>query len=70
MYISNKEYYGHLIDPETFDITLTNPNVYQVFENKWDWEQRYIHPEYVENFNVDIKPKQVRKYFLLFRKLV
>lgn len=52
-------YYGHLIDPETFDISLTNPNVYQIFENKWDWEQRYIHPDYAENFNIEKKPSQV-----------
>lgn len=59
MYIDNQYTYGHLIDSETFDITLKNPEVYQLFENRYDWEQRYIHPEYMENFNPDKKPAEV-----------
>ncbi|XP_077301869.1 procollagen lysyl hydroxylase [Arctopsyche grandis] len=58
MYIMNEKDYGHLIDPETYDVTLTNPDVYQIFENKWDWEQRYIHAQYPENFNLEKKPAQ------------
>ncbi|XP_060849182.1 procollagen-lysine,2-oxoglutarate 5-dioxygenase isoform X1 [Rhopalosiphum padi] len=58
MYIDNQYTYGHLIDSETFDITLKNPEVYQLFENRYDWEQRYIHPEYMENFNPDKKPAE------------
>lgn len=59
MYIDNQYTFGHLIDSETFDITLKNPEVYQLFENRYDWEQRYIHPDYMKNFNTDIIPAQV-----------
>jgi len=59
MYIDNQYTYGHLIDSESFDITLKNPEVYQLFENRYDWEQRYIHPEYMDNFNPDKKPAEV-----------
>ena len=70
MYIDNQYTYGHLIDSETFDITLKNPEVYQLFENRYDWEQRYIHPEYMENFNPDKKPAEVTistKYLKLLK---
>ncbi|XP_050425318.1 procollagen-lysine,2-oxoglutarate 5-dioxygenase isoform X2 [Adelges cooleyi] len=58
MYVDNQYTYGHLIDSETFDTTLKHPEVYQLFENRYDWEQRYIHPEYMENFNPDKDPAQ------------
>jgi len=58
MYIDNQYTFGHLIDSETFDITLKNPEVYQLFENRYDWEQRYIHPDYMKNFNTEIIPAQ------------
>lgn len=59
MYIDNRYTFGHLIDSETFNVTLKNPEVYQLFENRYDWEQRYIHPDYTENFNPDKKPLEV-----------
>lgn len=59
MYIDNQYTFGHLIDSETFDTTLKNPELYQLFENRYDWEQRYIHPDYMENFNPDKKPAEV-----------
>ncbi|VVC41556.1 Hypothetical protein CINCED_3A018714 [Cinara cedri] len=58
MYIDNQYTFGHLIDSETFDITLKNPEVFQLFDNRYDWEQRYIHPDYMENFNPDNKPAE------------
>lgn len=59
MYVDNQYTYGHLIDSETFDITLKNPEVYQLFENRYNWELRYIHPDYMENFNTDKNPLEV-----------
>lgn len=56
MYVDNEYTFGHLIDSETFDITHKNPEIYQLFENRYNWEQRYIHPDYMENFNPDKKP--------------
>lgn len=59
MYVDNEYTFGHLIDSETFDITHKNPEIYQLFENRYNWEQRYIHTDYMENFNPDKKPLEV-----------
>ncbi|XP_051170331.1 procollagen-lysine,2-oxoglutarate 5-dioxygenase isoform X2 [Leptopilina boulardi] len=58
MYISNRLDFGHLINPETFNILRTNPDMYQIIDNKIDWEMRYIHENYFENFETDVKPMQ------------
>lgn len=60
MYVNNRLEFGHLVDPDTYDIRLTYPDMYQIMENKLDWERRYIHPNYSENFNPDKKPIQVK----------
>lgn len=60
MYVSNRLDFGHLINPDTFDITVADPDMYQIFENEQDWEDRYIHPKFPENFNLEKKIAQVR----------
>lgn len=60
LYVSNREDFGHLINPETYDITLANPDMYQIFENEKDWEKRYIHAEYNDTFLPQNKPIQVK----------
>ncbi|EEB15965.1 Procollagen-lysine,2-oxoglutarate 5-dioxygenase 3 precursor, putative [Pediculus humanus corporis] len=56
MYVSNRVDFGHLINPDTYDVTRTHPDFYQIFDNKWDWEQRYLHENYSENLNPETKP--------------
>ncbi|KYN44845.1 Procollagen-lysine,2-oxoglutarate 5-dioxygenase 3 [Trachymyrmex septentrionalis] len=58
MYVNNRLEFGHLVDPDTYDIRLIYPDMYQIIENKLDWEKRYIHPNYSENFNPNNKPIQ------------
>lgn len=60
LYVSNREDFGHLINPDTYDITMVHPDMYQIFENGKDWEERYIHPEYKDNFLPEKKPTQVQ----------
>lgn len=50
LYVSNRMDYGHLINPESFDVTIADPDMYQLFDNRLDWEKRYIAEEYQENF--------------------
>lgn len=57
MYVDNLMEFGHLINPETYDITRTHPNIYQIFENRKEWEARYIHPEYYNSFEEGVEPK-------------
>ncbi|EFN70276.1 Procollagen-lysine,2-oxoglutarate 5-dioxygenase 3 [Camponotus floridanus] len=58
MYLNNRLDFGHLVNPDSYDIRLTYPDMYQIMDNKLDWEKRYIHPNYSENFNPDKKPIQ------------
>ncbi|CAF3598495.1 unnamed protein product [Adineta steineri] len=46
MFINNEMNYGHLIDPENFNISLTQPELYEIFNNVKDWKARYLHPDY------------------------
>lgn len=66
MFASNRLEFGHLVNPETFDITRTEPDMYQIIDNQRDWETRYIHPEYPENFNPEKKAQQVRFNNILY----
>lgn len=61
MHVSNELDFGHLVNPESYDISRTNPDVYQVFDNKLDWEKRYLHPEYASSFEEGKKPLMVSK---------
>ncbi|XP_053624838.1 procollagen-lysine,2-oxoglutarate 5-dioxygenase isoform X2 [Plodia interpunctella] len=54
MYVSNEENFGHLINPENYDITRTHPDVYQVIDNKIEWEKRYLN----ENFSINFEPNR------------
>lgn len=59
MFVSNRLDFGHLVNQETFNITLKNPEMYQLFDNKVDWENRYIHENYSKIFEPNYKPMQV-----------
>lgn len=59
MYVSNRVDFGHLSNPDTYDITRAEPEMYQIFDNEIDWEERFIHKEYPENFNPEKEDKQV-----------
>lgn len=55
----NLEHYGHLIDGDSFNSVLTRPDMYMLSSNQADWEQRYIHPDYVELLKENATFKQV-----------
>lgn len=59
MYLSNRLEFGHLVSADNFDTKLTNPDMYQIFDNKLDWQKRYIHEDYAENLNPEKVPLQV-----------
>lgn len=59
LYVSNRIDFGHLVNPETFDVTRTEPEMYQIFDNEQDWEKRYIHQDYAENLNPNKTAAQV-----------
>ncbi|XP_014283346.1 procollagen-lysine,2-oxoglutarate 5-dioxygenase isoform X1 [Halyomorpha halys] len=58
MFVDNRIDVGHLINPEDFDSTKVNPEMYEIFTNKFDWEQRYIHPNFSMSLRDDVTPIQ------------
>lgn len=58
MYVENRIDAGHLVNAEDFDTTKTNPEMYEIFTNPYDWEKRYIHVNYSQALQEDSKPMQ------------
>ena len=58
MYVSNRVDFGHLVNADNFDISRVNPDIWELFTNRWDWEIRYIHENYThyisENTTVEM----------------
>lgn len=59
MYVSNRVDFGHLINADTFDVTRSEPEMYQIFDNEQDWEDRYIDVDYFEALKPETKDLQV-----------
>lgn len=51
MYVSNRVDFGHLVNSESFDTKHLVPELWEVFNNRWDWEQRYLHVNYTHALN-------------------
>ncbi|EDW79565.2 uncharacterized protein Dwil_GK20548 [Drosophila willistoni] len=51
MYISNQRYFGHLINTDNFNSTLVRPDFHTLFTNRYDWTEKYIHPNYSLQLN-------------------
>jgi procollagen-lysine,2-oxoglutarate 5-dioxygenase, invertebrate len=58
MFVSNINYYGHLINTDAFDTKRTRPDFYEFFTNSYDWEKRYIHKSYFDQLLPESVPKQ------------
>lgn len=58
MYVSNRLKFGHLVNADDYNIKFTNPDIYELFNNKYDWEKRYIHVNYSQNFHQNNTPIQ------------
>lgn len=59
MHVSNELDFGHLVNPESYDVSRTHPDMYQLFDNKIEWEQRYLHEDYAASFQEGYKPLMV-----------
>lgn len=46
MYVINLEQYGHLTDSESYSTEHKHNDLYEIFNNRLDWERKYIHPNY------------------------
>ncbi|XP_014782723.1 multifunctional procollagen lysine hydroxylase and glycosyltransferase LH3 [Octopus bimaculoides] len=53
MYVTNMKYFGHLINYDNFDINKKYSELWQIYDNPIDWEDRYIHENYTDVFQND-----------------
>jgi len=51
LFLTNEMLYGHLTDPDRFNTSLIEPELYEIFNNPQDWKARYLHPEYEKALN-------------------
>ncbi len=48
MYATNMDHFGHLINPDNFNTSLTRPEMFEIMTNLQDWQGRFIRPEYYD----------------------
>lgn len=58
LYTTNFAHYGHLMNGDNFNTVLAKPDFYMLFDNRPDWEERYIHKEYSKLFGENVTFKQ------------
>ncbi|VDL91804.1 unnamed protein product [Schistocephalus solidus] len=46
LYVDNRIHFGHLTNPENTTLEHLHNDLWELFTNPLDWEERYIHPEY------------------------
>ncbi len=57
---------GHLITVDNFETTHLNNELYEIQNNRWDWEKRYLHVNYSQNLNMELNVSMVGSYFWNF----
>lgn len=46
MYVTNVHTFGHILSTENYQTQHLHNDLWQIFENPLDWQERYIHPNY------------------------
>ncbi|XP_066546669.1 procollagen-lysine,2-oxoglutarate 5-dioxygenase 1 isoform X2 [Amia ocellicauda] len=46
MYITNRHQFGRILSTENYQTSHLHNDLWQIFENPMDWEERYIHENY------------------------
>lgn len=50
-HVTNRQEFGHLIDPSNYNISRLYPDFYELPTNKHDWEREYLHENYTDLFD-------------------
>lgn len=58
MHVTNEIHSGHLVTNEHFETGHLHDELYQIFDNRFDWENRYIHPNYSLSLKPDFQPQE------------
>ncbi|XP_018016971.1 procollagen-lysine,2-oxoglutarate 5-dioxygenase 1-like isoform X3 [Hyalella azteca] len=71
IHVTNRLDMGHLVSADNFVTKHFRPEMWQLFENRWDWEARYLHENYssslVENATIAMPCPDVY-WFPLFKE--
>ena len=53
MFVSNRLNFGHLVNNEDFPTSHTRNELWEMERNRYDWELRYLHPNYSRSLEKD-----------------
>ena len=53
MHTLNRWEFGHLVHADAFKTDHLHNELWEMVTNRWDWEKRYLHPNYSGNFAED-----------------
>lgn len=51
MHVTNLEYFGHMKEMDNFTTGYKHNDMFQLFNNKLDWEEKYLHPDWAKYTN-------------------
>lgn len=49
MLVTNRKDFGYLINSDDAQTGRLNIELWEIFNNPYDWEKRYIHPNYSQS---------------------
>jgi len=65
MYVTNRLTWGHLITVDNFETNHLHNELYEIQNNRWDWEKRYLHVNYSQSLDPNLNVSMV-KFALYF----
>lgn len=53
MYLSNMRYWGHQVNYDNYETSHLHNDFYEIVNNPYDWEKKYMHPNYSTSLQED-----------------
>ncbi|XP_046571507.1 multifunctional procollagen lysine hydroxylase and glycosyltransferase LH3-like [Haliotis rubra] len=53
LYVTNRQKFGHLVEVDHYETDHYVNDMFDIFNNPTEWEERYIHPDYAKSLNED-----------------
>jgi len=57
LHVSNRLNFGHMVNNEDFQTSHLHNELWEMERNRYDWELRYLHPNYSASLETDFKPE-------------
>ena len=58
IYVTNREEWGHLVNADSFTTSHLHNELWEIETNRYDWENRYLHPEFNQALEEGAKLEQ------------